>query len=66
MAEPKAGEALCIRALGLDAGFLGKPVQGITLLGADERVRWKQERDALVIDHPGSGDFPFGIVFRIE
>ncbi len=66
LAVPKAGETLKIRALGLDAGLLGKPVQGVTLLGADDLIRWKQERDALVIDCPGSADLPFGVVFRIE
>jgi alpha-L-fucosidase len=66
LAVPKAGETLKIRALGLDAGLLGKPVQGVALLGADDLIRWKQERDALVIDCPGSADLPFGVVFRIE
>ncbi len=66
MAVPKAGETLKIRALGKEAGLLEKPVERVTLLGADDLIRWKQERDALVIDYPGSTDFPFGVVFRIE
>jgi hypothetical protein len=66
MAVPQAAETLRIRALGLDAGLLGKSVQRVTLMGADDLIRWKQERDALVIDYPGSADFSFEVVFRIE
>jgi len=66
MAVPKAGETLKIRALGKEAGLLEKPVERVTLLGADDLIRWKQERDALVIDYPGSADLPFGVVFRID
>jgi alpha-L-fucosidase len=66
MATPKPGETLRIRALGRDAGLLEKPLKAVSLLGAKEKLQWKQEADALVIDYPPSADFPFGVVFRID
>ncbi len=66
MATPKPSETLRIRALGRNAGLLEKPLTTVSLLGAKEKLRWKQEADALVIDYPTSADFPFGVVFRVD
>jgi len=66
MAVPKAGEVLRIRALGRDAGLLDAAPRSVTLLGSKAEIGWKQEPDALVIEHPSAADFPYGVVFRIE
>lgn len=66
MAVPQAGQTQRIRSLVHQAGLFEKTVQGVTLLGVDGMVRWRQERDALLIDCPHSVDRPFGVVFRIE
>ncbi len=66
MAVPKAGETLRIRALGHEAGLLGKAPRAVTLLGSAAKLDWKQESDGLVIRYPDGADFPYGVVFRIE
>lgn len=66
LAVPKPGETLRIRALGRDAGLLGKTPAAVRLLGSKSELKWQQEADALVIEYPPAADFPFGVVFRIE
>jgi alpha-L-fucosidase len=44
-------EAVAVTSLGLAAEF-GRPVGSISLVGSDERVRWSQGREALVIEKP--------------
>jgi alpha-L-fucosidase len=57
LGEPKG--QVRIASLGTKAGFETRPVKTVTLLGAKEPLRWKQQDDALVIDVPAS--LPTGI-----
>jgi alpha-L-fucosidase len=43
-----------IASLGARAGPETRPVKSVSLVGASERLRWKQQCDALVIELPAS------------
>ncbi len=57
--------AVSIKSLGTDAKLLDKAVSEITLLGSDEKLKWSQNADALVIDKPRALPSEIAIVFKI-
>lgn len=66
MAQPRQGERLRIRSLGRSAGLLDGAVSEVSLLGSAEKIHWKQEDDALIIDCPSAIPSAFAFVFRIS
>jgi alpha-L-fucosidase len=65
MAPPQPGERLKIRSLGKSAGLLDGSVSEVSLLGSSEKIHWKQEDDALLVDCPSAIPSAFAFVFRI-
>jgi alpha-L-fucosidase len=51
--------------LGTAAGKLKGTIQSLTLLGSTDKVEWKQEADALVIQPRASYPTPDAVVFKI-
>jgi len=43
-----------IASLGKDSKICGKTVASVKILGSKERLKWKQEADALVINKPSN------------
>ncbi len=56
---------LTITSLGSAAGKLAHPVTGITLLGSDEKIDWKQTDAAVVIQPPQKEPGENAFVFKI-
>lgn len=63
MGVPKT--AVTIKSLGHLAGLLEKPISQITLLGSDEKLKWSQTDDALVIETPQNQPSDIAVVFKI-
>lgn len=63
MGVPKT--AVTIKSLGHHAGLLEKPISQITLLGSDEKLKWSQTDDALVIETPQNQPSDIAVVFKI-
>nr|WP_267877450.1 alpha-L-fucosidase [Massilia sp. PDC64] len=63
LGEPKG--QVRIASLGMKAGFESRPVKSVSLVGAAEPLRWKQQDDALVIDVPASLPTTIASSFRI-
>ncbi|OHB64490.1 MAG: alpha-L-fucosidase [Planctomycetes bacterium RBG_13_60_9] len=57
--------AVSIKSLGADAKLLEKPISEVTLLGSDEKLKWSQTGDALVIETPQNSPSDIAIVFKI-
>ncbi|HPA19048.1 MAG TPA: alpha-L-fucosidase [Verrucomicrobiae bacterium] len=70
----KDGQTLYAVALGIPEGEVRiqslakgkKPVSSVQLLGSDERISWKQEADALVIQKPAAWPCGHAVAFRIR
>jgi alpha-L-fucosidase len=66
MATPE--NDISIISLGKNAGYAGKSIASVSMLGSNEKLRWKQQDDALIITKPAK--FPnwkvngFKIVFK--
>jgi len=54
-----------IKSLGLDSKLLEKKITGVSLLGSDARLDWKQEADALVIRPVAKWPCDHAVAFRI-
>ena len=63
LGEPKG--QVRIASLGTKAGFETRPVKSVSLVGAAEPLRWKQQDDALVIDVPASLPTAIASSFKI-
>lgn len=61
---PPAGTQLTIKSFGT-AGLSERKIQSVSLLGDRQRVKWKQEVDALNIEMP-AGKFATAVGFRIQ
>ena len=57
---------LQIKSLGTAAKLLEKEIQGIQLLGSDEKVQWSQTADLLTIKAPEKSPNEMAIVFKIS
>jgi alpha-L-fucosidase len=57
--------AVSITSLGTKARLLDQPIQGITLLGSDEPVKWEQTPDALIIEKPVTLPSEIAVTFKI-
>ena len=64
LGEP-TGE-LRIKSLALSGGVMERPVVEVRLLGSSEKLRWKQESDALVIQPAKSWPAKDAVVFAIK
>jgi alpha-L-fucosidase len=57
-----------ITSLGKNSGLADRKLKSVSMLGSEEKLKWKQEADALVIQRPA--EFPdwkvtgFRIVFK--
>ena len=58
-------EAVSIRSLGAKAGLADRPIAEVRLLGSDEKLVWKQEADALVIQPVAKWPCDQAVVFRV-
>lgn len=58
--------AVSIKSLGMDAKLLERPITSITLLGSDEKLRWRQRPHELVIEAPQKVRSEIAIVFKIS
>jgi len=54
-----------IKSLGTAAGLLDKPIRDVTLLGAKEKLVWKQSADGLVIQPAGTWPSASAAVFAV-
>ena len=57
--------AISMKSFGKAAGFLGKPIRRVQLLGSPEKIQWMQSDDALAIDPPAKKVSDIAIVFKI-
>jgi len=64
MAAP-TGEVRIV-SLARDGGLAEKPVASVDLLGSDEKLKWKQEAGALVIQKPAKIPNPEALAYRIR
>ena len=62
---PPTGESRIV-SLGTDAKFATKPVTKVEILGSDEKLVWKQEAGALVIQKPAKIPDPAAIGYKIS
>ena len=62
---PPTGEVR-ITSLGNDAKLADKPVTAVEVLGSDEKLAWKQEAGALVIQQPARIPNPAAVGYRIH
>ncbi len=60
------GQELRIKSLGLSTSAADKPVAQVSLLGSNEKLLWKQEADALVIQPAASWPSKDAVVFAIK
>ncbi len=58
--------AVSVKSLGTDAKLLEKPISAVTLLGSEEKLRWQQLPQGLVIDTPQKSPSAIAIVFKIS
>jgi len=56
---------VAMRALGRRAARLARPITGVTLLGSNEKLRWKQSDTALEIARPQRKTSDAAAVFKI-
>jgi alpha-L-fucosidase len=66
MVVPESGAQVKIKSLGMDAGYMGNPVKGVSLIGYEGKLKWKQESDGLVITCPTQMPFATSVVFKID
>ena len=59
------GATVSIKSLGLSAKLTDKPVASVALLGSEEKLDWKQEDGALVIQCPSKMPSDHAIAFKI-
>jgi alpha-L-fucosidase len=57
--------AVSIKSLGTNAKLFEKPISEISLLGSEEKLKWTQTADALVVDKPQNQPSEIAIVFKI-
>jgi alpha-L-fucosidase len=57
--------AMSIKSVGMNAKLLEKPISQVTLLGSDEKLRWSQTPEGLVIEKPQNQPSDIAIVFKI-
>jgi alpha-L-fucosidase len=57
--------AVSIKSLGKNAKLLEEPISEVTLLGSDEKLKWSQTDDALVIEAQQYKGSDIAIVFKI-
>jgi len=55
-----------ITSLGNNSQLNNKKIRSISMLGSDEKMKWKLEDDALVIDKPLKTPDWHVVAFRIE
>lgn len=65
MCVPKAGTELRITSLGKNVDLLDGEILDVQLLGCKDRIIWKQENDALVVECPSEMTFSTAVGFRI-
>jgi alpha-L-fucosidase len=59
-------EDVKITSLGKTSKLASKKIKTITLLGSDEKIKWKQEDDALVITKPSKLPEWQVVTFKME
>jgi alpha-L-fucosidase len=57
--------AVSIQSLGTSAKLLESPISEVALLGSDEKLKWSQTAEALVIETPQKPPSDIAIVMRI-
>ena len=58
-------QELRIKSLGLKAGHLDKPIADVSVLGSDEKLQWKQQDDALVVQPLKQWPSKDAVVFKV-
>ena len=53
-----------IKSLGINSG--AKKIAQVTLLGSSEKIDWKQDRDALVIQSVAQWPCDHAVAFKVE
>jgi len=54
-----------VKALGKTAGSLDRPIEAVTLLGSDEKLRWTHADDGLTVAAPRSVPSPEALVYKV-
>jgi alpha-L-fucosidase len=62
----EATQQVRIMSLGGDSALLDKPIKSVKLLGHKQKLEWKQEKEALVIQLPKVLPSKFSSSFKIE
>ena len=65
MTVSAAGTQLKIKSLGTNTKY-GKTIKSVKLLGYNNKLKWKQEADGLMITCPANMPYETSVVFRIE
>ena len=55
-----------IRALGTRSGHLDGPIKSVSMIGSDEAIEWKQNKDALTVHFPAKRFSDHAWVLKIE
>ncbi len=63
---PKPGATVKIVSMGTQAGLLGTPVTSVTMLGSNEKLRWKQGADGLEIVCPKTMPEDIAVGFKVR
>ncbi len=58
-------QPLSVKSLSASARLLSRPIEGIILLGSDEKVEWKAGENALTISAPRAAPSPEALVYKI-
>jgi len=60
------GAELRAKSLGTKGPLKGRKIRGVTLLGSQSKLKWKQAEDALTVTSPARGSGEFAFVYKIE
>jgi len=62
----KPVDDITISSLGINSKLTEKKVKSVSMLGSDEKLKWKQQEDALIITKPSSVPGWRVVGFRVE
>ena len=63
--NPKAGE-ISLPSLGLKSSYGAKEIQAISLIGSDEKIKFRQNADQLILNVPAKRPNTYAAVFKLE
>ena len=57
---------MAVKSLGSEGPLKGRKITSVRMLGAKDKIVWKQSADALTITPPAQKTGEFAYVFRID